>query len=167
MPTGETSLTYTCGKPWDAGRPRRLVVACSDGRMQENVDEFLEQHLGITHYDRMFVPGGPGALASSGMEFMRPDQLRKECTFLVEAHQIEEVILIFHSAADDGPPEAACADYRRKLPNRTVAELNAQQVADVPELLRLFSWPPDLRVQMYRAEVGSDGQIRFVDLHPA
>lgn len=166
MPPRETETVYECRKPWDAGRPRRLVIACSDGRMQENVDEFLQQHLGITHYDRMFVAGGPGALTSSGLEFVRPDQLRRECIFLVEAHQIEEVILIFHSAADDGPPEAACADYRRKLPNRTVAELNAQQSADVMELLRLFSWPPDLRIRIYRAEVSNDGRTRFVDLNP-
>lgn len=158
---------YACGKPWNEGRPRSLVIACSDGRMQEQLDEFLQNHLGIQHYDRMYVPGGPGALSSSGFEFMRPDQLRRECTFLVEAHAIRDLILIFHGSSDDGPEEAACADYRRKMPNRTSAELNAQQRADIPELLRVFSWPQDLRIHIYRAEVTADNQVRFVDLQPA
>ena len=146
-------------------------MACSDGRLQENLDEFLENHLGIVNYDRMYVPGGPGALADSGDELMRRDQLRLESAFLIEAHEIRDLILIFHSAcADgtehDGPPEAACADYRRKLPNHTVEELNAQQQADVADLLRLFSGPSDLRVHAYRAEVMHDGQVRFVNLNP-
>jgi hypothetical protein len=165
-PINSSTLVYTCQQTWNPDRPHALVIACSDGRLQQNVDEFLQNHLGIVNYDRMYVPGGPGALANSGYEFLRPDQLRRETAFLLTAHQIRDVILIFHSAADDGPPEATCADYRRKLPNRTPEELNAHQISDVPDLLRLFSWPPHLRVLVYRAEVTGSGEVQFVDLTP-
>ena len=155
---------YATHKTWSSARPHTLVVACSDGRVQENVDEFLAQHLSIVHYDRMYVPGGPGALVGGGSEFVRPDQLRSECNFLMEAHKIEQVVLLFHGASDDGPPEACCADYTRKFPHRTPTEINAQQQADIPELLRLFSWPHGLRLHTYRAEVTANGNVRFVDL---
>lgn len=156
--------TYVCHRPWDDSRPRVLVVACSDGRLQENLDEFLNSR-GITHYDRLFVPGGPGALASSGYELMRHDQLRRETQFLITAHGVEELFLIFHGAAPDGPEIAACADYKRKLPALNAAAINAAQEKDVVELLRLFAWPVHLKVRVFRAEVGADGQVRFVPLN--
>ncbi len=155
---------YICQTPWNDARPRILVVACSDGRLQENLDEFLQSR-GISHYDRLFVPGGPGALASSGYELIRHDQLRRETQFLISAHGVEELFLIFHGAAPDGPEAAACADYKRKLPGHSAAQINAAQDADVIELLRIFAWPIHLQVRVFRAEVGGDGQIRFVALN--
>lgn len=158
------SSDYLCETPWDDARPRILVVACSDGRLQENLDEFLNSR-GISHYDRLFVPGGPGALASSGYELMRHDQLLRETQFLISAHGVEELFLIFHGAAPDGPEVAACADYKRKLPGLSAAQINAAQETDVNELLRVFAWPVHLKVRVFRAEVGGDGLIRFVALN--
>lgn len=156
---------YQCQSPWNDARPRVLVVACSDGRLQENLDEFLNAR-GISHYDRLFVPGGPGALASSGYELIRHDQLRRETQFLIVAHGVEELFLIFHGAAPDGPEAAACADYKRKLPGLDAAQINAVQETDVAELLRLFAWPTHLQVRIFRAEVGGDAKVRFVALLP-
>ncbi len=51
---------------WSADRPHTLVIACSDGRLQEQTDEFLHRQLGLSGFDRFYVPGGGGALASSG-----------------------------------------------------------------------------------------------------
>lgn len=112
MPTLATD-SYVCRTPWDDERPRILVVACSDGRLQENLDECLGAR-GLRHYDRLFVPGGPDALASSGYELLRLDQIHRETNFLVEAHSIEEAYLIFHAAAD-GPEIACCANYLASL----------------------------------------------------
>ncbi len=162
---GAKNEEYLCQTRWDDARPRVLVVACSDGRLQENLDEFLQAR-GVSHYDRFFVPGGPGALASSGYELMRHDQLKRETQFLISAHGIEELFLIFHGAASDGPENAACADYKRKLPGLNAAAINAAQDKDVVELLRVFAWPTHLQVRVFRAEVGGDGQIRFVALRP-
>ena len=152
-------------KEWSVERPHVLVVACSDGRLQEQIDEFLSTQLDITQYDRLYLPGGPGALAGNGLEDDRADRHRQECRFLVEAHGITDVILIFHSGSADGPEEAMCADYVRKLPDLTTAQLRARQEADVPELLHLvFGEPPELRVRVYRAEVTPEGPVQFVEL---
>lgn len=95
---------------WVPDRPRTLVVACSDGRLQKGVDDFLHHRFGLTDYDRLYVPGGAGALAASGMEFSRATRFRRECSFLIEAHQVERLILLFHGPSENGPPETVCAD---------------------------------------------------------
>ena len=148
---------------WNSQRPQALVIACSDGRLQEHLDDFLNQGLGITHYDRLYVPGGAGALAFSGVELIRPDQVRQECRFLLTAHAIRHLYLIFHGPADDGPEEALCGDYRRKLPWASVAEVRQQQAADAVELKRI-SWGPEVRVHTYRCEVRGDNRIQFVSV---
>jgi len=47
---------------WDAANPNALVVACSDGRFQEELDAFLRAELALRQYDRLYVPGGAGGL---------------------------------------------------------------------------------------------------------
>lgn len=39
---------YVSRARWDDERPGVLVIACSDGRLQENLDDFLTGHLGST-----------------------------------------------------------------------------------------------------------------------
>lgn len=152
-------------KQWNVARPHVLVIACSDGRMQQHLDDFLQNHLGITNYDRMYMPGGPGGLVTGGYDFVRADQFHRECAFLVTAHETEEIILIFHGAAPDGPDVAVCADYKRKMPGRSSQEINCQQEKDMQELLRLgFNWPPHIRVRAYRGEVAGDGTVHFIEL---
>lgn len=161
----EPQVVYVSRKTWNVARPHVLVVACSDGRLQENVDDFLSNHLGINGYDRLFMPGGPGALSQSGYEFLRSDQWRRECAFLIAAHGIQELVLIFHGAACDGPETAICADYPRKLPSQTPSQVREQQEIDALDLLRrVFSVSSQLRVRIFRAEVRADGFVQFVDL---
>ncbi len=148
---------------WNAERPHALVVACSDGRLQENLDEFLHTALGITHYDRLYAPGGAGALVSSGIELLRPDQFRRECRFLLAAHGIQDLYLIFHGPAEDGPEEALCGDYRRKLPTANAAKIRQRQENDAAEL-KQFDWGTTVRVHAYRCEVTADDHIQFVEL---
>lgn len=156
---------YLCRSRWNRNRPGALVVACSDGRLQENVDEFLSTRLGIVHYDRLYAPGGPGALASSGIEFLRSDLFRREAEFLVAAHEIERAYLIFHGPADDGPDEAVCADYRRIFPRWDAERIRMQQAQDLAEIRRRgFGWQRAVHVQAYRCEIGADGAIRFVEM---
>ncbi len=148
---------------WDDQRPRVLVIACSDGRLQEAVDEYLSS-LGITRYDRLYAPGGPGALAASGFDYMRAGQFRKECEFLVTAHKIEEVILLFHGPAPDGPSVSLCADYLRKLPVATPTRVDQQQRDDIPAILRDAFGSHNIRIRIVRCEVRGDGRIQFVPL---
>jgi hypothetical protein len=149
-------------------RPTALVVACSDGRLQEATDAFLAREFRITRYDRFYVPGS-GALASSGMDtdLPRAQRMCTECRYLVELHAVKRVILLFHGPSAAGRIEAACADYRRKLPWAPLAELRARQELDAVELLgRRREWAADAAVLLYRCEVDAAGGLTFVNLDP-
>jgi carbonic anhydrase len=151
---------------WDPTRPHVLVIACSDGRLQEPTDEFLSAALGIRQYDRLYVAGGGGALSASGKEYLRAQQLRRECKFLVQAHDVQEIVLLFHGPTVDGPAEAMCADYRRKLPALAVPKLRDQQQRDADELLtRRDEWAGSARVRVFRCETTANGGLEFVSLN--
>ncbi len=153
---------YTARSRWIGDRPRTLVVGCSDGRLQQAVDEFLHEHLGIAQYDRCYVPGGAGALTPGGLEFTRASQMRKECSFLIQAHGIERTILMFHGPAPGGPGDAVCGDYRRRFPSKSVDELTERQNADAREIVR--SGLAGVPLEIYRCEATGGGDIRFVEM---
>ena len=151
-------------RQWNAQLPTTLVIACSDGRLQEEVDEFLESHLDIHHFDRLYVPGGAGALAKSGTEFIRADRLRNECRFLVTAHGVKRVILMFHGPAEDGPDEAVCGDYMRRLPTSSPADIRRQQERDAA-LIFNEGLGEEVDLEIYSCEVTRDEFVRFVQMH--
>ena len=161
-------MRTTTSERWSAARPNVLVVACSDGRLQEATDAFLNQKLDIHRYDRFYIPGGAGALTASGYDFARAQQMRRECRYLIDLHRVGRVVLLMHGPAEGGPPEAACADYRRKLPRASMEQLRGQQVQDAQELLRQRAkWAGTASVVVYRCEIGAEGPISFVDLASA
>lgn len=53
-------------------------------------------------YDRLYALGDPAALADSSSEFTRSILFRRDCAFLFTSPRIENVVLIFHGAAEDG-----------------------------------------------------------------
>ena len=162
-PDAPLQVVFVGTQPWKP-RPRTLVVACSDGRLQESVDEFLEDRLGVIDYDRLYSPGGPGALAA-GSGDIRTDQLRRELKFLMEAHKIEEIVLLFHGADRTGPDHAVCAHYKRILPGASRRQITMQQHADAAEAIGVVSKiAPNVKVHVFRAEVRGDSAIHFVDL---
>lgn len=107
--TEQAAPAYTSRSQWNVERPRVLVACCSDERLQEAIDEFLQNHLHIRDYDRFYAPGGPGALTPGGYEFLRATQYRDDLAFLIRVHKVEELRLIFH-----GPHRTA--RRRRPLP---------------------------------------------------
>lgn len=167
LPSGATQLlastvTFDGVNRWTPDRPSTLVVACSDGRLQEVTDDFLWHEFAITRYDRFYVPGGGGALASSGRDYIRAQQMRRECRYLVELHQVKHIILLFHGPVTDGSLMTACADYRRKLPWASVRELQIRQADDARELIeRREEWAGDAVVSAFRCAVHQDGNVEF------
>ncbi|MCW3097212.1 MAG: hypothetical protein JWL77_2830 [Chthonomonadaceae bacterium] len=143
-----------------------MIIACSDGRYQQSLDDFLNHHLGITHYDRLYAPGGPGALAPSTFSYFRGEQFRQESAFLIDAHGLEEIIFIFHGPVEhEGPHEATCADYRRKMHNARTAEIYRQQEVDLQEAVKaVVKANKDLRMRAFRAEVRADMHVQFVPM---
>lgn len=151
---------------WTPDRPHTLVVACSDGRLQEQTDDFLHKHLGLAQFDRFYVPGGGGALTSSGRDFVRSQELRKECAYLISLHDVQRVILVFHGPSATGPVEALCADYKRKLPFATPPYIAERQRMDAVELIEIKStWAGKAEVSAFRCEVDRSREVKFVELH--
>ena len=147
---------------WTEERPHTLVVACSDGRLQEATDAFLVRELGLTQFDRFYVPGGGGALAASGRDFIRAQQLRKECGYLIELHHVKRVLLLFHGPGHDGPAAAVCADYHRKMPWASPDQVMLRQRQDSLELIdRGSEWAGKAAVSSLRCEVHAGGRISF------
>ena len=160
--------SYLSDIPWRENRPRSLVVCCSDGRLQNSIDDFLHNHLGVDDYDRLYAPGGPGALAESSGENTRANVFRDDLEMLFRAHAIEQVILIFHGAAEDGPSDACCAHYRRIMPGQSNTDMAHRQIADMTEVKRYITAGfPHLDVQAYRAEVQADHRIHFLTIADA
>lgn len=165
-PTEQAAAAYTSQSRWNVERPRILVACCSDGRLQESIDEFLQNHLSIRDYDRFYAPGGPAALTPGGYEFLRATQYRDDLAFLIRVHKVEELLLIFHGAAPDGPAEATCAHYHRVLPGAGPAAVREQQFQDLADLrMYLNGLRLTARVRAYRAEVTADLRVQFVPMN--
>jgi hypothetical protein len=160
------SMSFETHHPWHLARPHTLVVACSDGRLQQAVDEFLNDHLGISEYDRLYLPGGPGALASSGLEFSRSERQRREFRFLLTAHEIEKVFLVFHGPLDAGPKDAICADYGRALGDVGIQRVRAEQERDAKEILERGFGFLKVDVRVYFCEVAEDFSVSFREFKP-
>ena len=162
----KTAPAYTSSARWNVERPRVLVACCSDGRLQESIDEFLQNYFSIRDYDRFYAPGGPAALTPGGYEFLRATQYRDDLAFLVRVHKVEELLLIFHGAAPDGPAEATCAHYHRVLPGAGPAAVRDQQFQDLADLrMYLDGLHLTVRVRAYRAEVRADLRVQFVPMN--
>jgi hypothetical protein len=97
---------YESPTPYEAVRIHAAAVYCSDGRVGEQIDDFLHQGLGLPRYDRVAVPGGPVCLAGQLLAFWESRGVEDQLRFLIGAHGLEQVVLIAHEA---------CAYYRERL----------------------------------------------------
>ncbi len=101
------NTAYDCRIPFEPVRIHAAAVYCSDGRFGEHFDEFLEQGLGLPRYDRLVLPGGPvGLIPTEEEPNPTSNSVIEDLCFLVNAHQLERVVLIAH----DG-----CAYYTERL----------------------------------------------------
>ncbi len=150
---------------WLPDLPKAVVLACSDGRIQEYQDKFLEEHLGTTNYDRVFIPGGPGALAVGDQnEYKsRSSQVWAEVSFMIEAHLLKKAVLIFHGAAGDGPEAAVCGDYFRVHPDLTGVEMAKKQIEDaLAAKAKIKAAYPQVSVEVFRLAVDRQSHVQFI-----
>src|SRR2546421_12990384 len=87
---------YHAVERWHSERIGALALYCSDGRWGEAFDEFCQKHLLLPRYDRWAVPGGPAWLAPANGERAYYQAAREQIDFLVQAHQLEQIVLITH-----------------------------------------------------------------------
>lgn len=99
-------MAYQSSFGFESQRIHAAAVYCSDGRFGDHCDEFLHHHLSLPNYDRVAVPGGPGAFADHELGVLSAKGLERDIGFLIEAHSLRRVILIAH---------AGCAFYIQRL----------------------------------------------------
>ena len=97
---------YESPLPYEKTRIRAAAIYCSDGRVGEHFDDFLQNGLGLPRYDRVALPGGPSCLAGHPQAHLEQQGVVDELKFLVEFHGLTRVVLIAHEG---------CAFYGSRL----------------------------------------------------
>jgi len=106
MTTDPRPSTYDSRIPYDRNRIRAGAIYCSDGRIGEHFDDFLQNGLGLPRYDRIALPGGPACLAGHPQAFLEEQGVVDELKFLVDVHGLKRIVLIAHEG---------CAFYETRL----------------------------------------------------
>ena len=139
---------YVSSIGYEEARIHAAAVYCSDGRVGEQIDEFLHQGLGLPRYDRVACPGGPVALAGRFLAFWEARGVEQQLRVLVRVHGLETVVLIAH---------AGCAYYREHL-RIPPAQAETEQAVDLERAAALVRrMDLHLSVRCYFARlVGAD-----------
>jgi hypothetical protein len=82
--------------PYESQRIHAAAIYCSDGRVGEHFDDFLQNGLNLPRYDRLALPGGPAALAEHPETTLEHAAVADELRFLIDVHGLRRVVLIQH-----------------------------------------------------------------------
>ncbi|MCL4222560.1 MAG: hypothetical protein KJZ65_14470 [Phycisphaerales bacterium] len=148
--TGAVPGVYTSALGYESQRIRAAAVYCSDGRIGEHFDDFLHNGLHLPRYDRVALPGGPGCLAGHIEARLEEEGVIDELKFLVDAHELERVVLIQHQG---------CAFYQRRLgvePERMEMLQRADLVRAAFHIRRVSA---HLQIDGYLASLSGDGLV--------
>ncbi|MGE4197313.1 MAG: carbonic anhydrase [Phycisphaerales bacterium] len=97
---------YSSPVKYESKRIHAAAVYCSDGRVGEQFDDFLQSGLNLPRYDRVALPGGPACLAGHPQASLEEHGVVDERKFLVDVHALKRIVLIAHQA---------CAFYAARL----------------------------------------------------
>ena len=106
MPPEPSQPTYESRLPYDRNRIHAGAIYCSDGRIGEHFDDFLQNGLKLPRYDRVALPGGPACLAGHPEAHLEEQGVIDELQFLVKFHGLKRMVLIAHES---------CAFYSSRL----------------------------------------------------
>lgn len=98
--------SYVSRLPYVQTRIHAAAMYCSDGRVGDHFDDFMQDGLKLPRYDRLALPGGPACLAGYTEARLEEEGVIDELRFLVSAHQLTRVVLIQHQD---------CAFYQTRL----------------------------------------------------
>jgi hypothetical protein len=106
MAKKDISTHYMSPIVYEPSRIHAAALYCSDGRVGEHFDDFLQNGLGLPRYDRVALPGGPACLAGYAEARLEQESIVDELKFLVDVHGLSRIVLIAHQA---------CAFYTSRL----------------------------------------------------
>lgn len=151
MPTSMPSSrpVFISDVPYDVERVHAAAVYCSDGRIGDQIDDFLHHGLGFQNYDRVTCPGGPVALTPDRFAaFWDARGIEEQIRFLTRVHDVRTIVLIAH---------AGCAYYsiRLGIPND---QIEAEQKADLRKAsLTIRRLAPDVMIKRFLASPAGTG----------
>ncbi len=144
-------MTYRSQITYEPARIHAAAIYCSDGRVGEHFDDFLQNGLKLPRYDRVALPGGPACIAGHTEAHVEEQGIIQELNFLAEVHGLQRVVLIAHQG---------CAFYSTRLglpPTFT----EHQQMIDLIKASRFIQRvTPVKQVDAYMAKL-TGGQIFF------
>jgi len=152
MTDEENQYFYESFVPFNEERIHAVAVYCSDGRFGEQFDDLLQNALALPRYDRLAVPGGAACLASHFDTYREEQGVLEQLRFLVQAHDLEEVVLIAHQN---------CGFYTHRL-RVSPLQLESKQRDDMRKAIqRVYTISKYLSVRAFFTRITWDGKIRF------
>ncbi|MCC6285074.1 MAG: hypothetical protein IT439_07195 [Phycisphaerales bacterium] len=147
---------YESRVPYDAQRIHAAAIYCSDGRVGDHFDDFLQNGLGLPRYDRIALPGGAACLAGHPQANLEEQGVVDELQFLVKFHAIKRVVLIAHARCAFYTERLELADPRLELVQRADlvrAAAFVHRVTGVQMIEGFFARHVDGRVRFESVEV--------------
>lgn len=147
---------YQSTLPYDPHRIHAAALYCSDGRIGEHFDDFLQQGLSLPRYDRLCLPGGPACLAGHPEALLEEQGVVDELKFLVEVHKLRKVVLIAHQGCAYYTSRLALKDPRLELVQRADlvrAAAFVHRVTGLEDIAGYFARLVDKRVRFEPVDV--------------
>ncbi len=136
---------------YEPSRIHAAAVYCSDGRLGEHFDDFLQNGLRLPRYDRVALPGGPAALLDHESFRIDSPSAREALEFLVDVHGLERILLIAHEG---------CAFYSQHL-SISGEHMEACQYRDLAQAAAgILEIAPHLQIDAYFARI-TENRILF------
>jgi hypothetical protein len=148
---------YESRLPYESSRIRAAAVYCSDGRIGEHFDDFLQNGLGLPRYDRVALPGGPACLAAHPQTHLEEAGVVDELKFLVEVHGLKRIVLIAHQACAFYATRLELSEPRLELVQRADLVRAAAFVHRVTGLERIEAF----FARLERGVEGNGAKVRF------
>lgn len=133
---------------YERARIHAAAIYCSDGRMGEQFDDFLQSGLKLPRYDRVALPGGPACLADHQQAHVQAQGVVDELKFLIEVHGLKRIVLLAHEG---------CAFYSARLGLKD-RRLELSQQADLIRAAAFVRRITEIdAVEAYFARLSEDG----------
>jgi hypothetical protein len=155
-PVVVTPNTYVSGLSYEQTRIRAGAIYCSDGRIGEHFDDFLQNGLGLPRYDRVALPGGPACLAGHPQAHLEEQGVIDELKFLVDVHGLKRIVLIAHEGCAFYSNRLELRDRRLELVQRADlvrAAAIVHRVTSIDRIEAFFARLVDAKIQFERVEV--------------
>ena len=125
----KSTLAYQSTLPYKRQRIHAAALYCSDGRVGDHFDDFMQNGLNLPRYDRIALPGGPACLAGYAQARLEEQGVIDELLFLIQAHALDRVVLIQHQGC-------AFYDGRLKVRQQSMEQLQQADLARATYLIR-------------------------------